>query len=74
MMKMYRRGEKRERKKGKGTDDGDFSDAMTFDPREMRAQRYIIFPKSFTKTFPWCFSPHLSLFSVCLFGALQYQH
>lgn len=40
MMKMYRREEKRERKRGKGTDDSDSSDAaMTFDPREMRAQR-----------------------------------
>lgn len=44
MMKMYRREEKRERKRGKGTDDSDCSDAvMPFDPREMRAQRYIIF-------------------------------
>ncbi|XP_044063670.1 activating signal cointegrator 1 complex subunit 3 [Siniperca chuatsi] len=40
MMKMYRREEKRERKRGKGTDDSDSSDAvLTFDPREMRAQR-----------------------------------
>ncbi|KAI3361536.1 hypothetical protein L3Q82_013685 [Scortum barcoo] len=40
MMKIYRREEKRERKRGKGTDDSDSSDAvMTFDPREMRAQR-----------------------------------
>uniref|UniRef100_A0A4W6ERX7 Activating signal cointegrator 1 complex subunit 3 n=1 Tax=Lates calcarifer TaxID=8187 RepID=A0A4W6ERX7_LATCA len=40
MMKMYRREEKKERKRGKGTDDSDASDAvMTFDPREMRAQR-----------------------------------
>ncbi|KAM6995450.1 activating signal cointegrator 1 complex subunit 3 isoform 1-T2 [Tautogolabrus adspersus] len=40
MMKMYRREEKRERKKGKGADEGDVSDAlMTFDPREMRALR-----------------------------------
>ncbi|XP_035527998.1 activating signal cointegrator 1 complex subunit 3 [Morone saxatilis] len=40
MMKMYRRGEKRERKRGKGTDDSDSSDAvMPFDPKEMRAQR-----------------------------------
>ncbi|XP_019946883.1 activating signal cointegrator 1 complex subunit 3 [Paralichthys olivaceus] len=40
MMKMYRREEKKERKRGKGTDDGDISDAfMTFDPREMRAHR-----------------------------------
>lgn len=45
MMKMYRREEKRERKRGKGTDDSDSSDAvMTFDPREMRAQRYIVSP------------------------------
>lgn len=44
MMKTYRREEKRERKKGKGTDDSDSLDAiMPFDPREMRAQRYIIF-------------------------------
>jgi len=43
MMKMYRREEKRERKRGKGIDDSDFSDAaLTFDPREMRIQRYII--------------------------------
>lgn len=48
MMKMYRREEKRERKRGKGTDDSDTSDAvMHFDPREMRAQRYII-PKTFS--------------------------
>ncbi|XP_022606538.1 activating signal cointegrator 1 complex subunit 3 isoform X1 [Seriola dumerili] len=40
MMKMYRREEKRERKRGKGIDDSDSSDAaMTFDPREMRAHR-----------------------------------
>ncbi|XP_068188978.1 activating signal cointegrator 1 complex subunit 3 isoform X2 [Antennarius striatus] len=40
VMKMYRREEKRERKRVKGADDGDSSDAlMTFDPREMRAQR-----------------------------------
>ncbi|XP_056289492.1 activating signal cointegrator 1 complex subunit 3 [Pseudoliparis swirei] len=40
MMKMYRREEKRERKRGKGIDDSDFSDAaLTFDPREMRIQR-----------------------------------
>ncbi|TMS11043.1 Activating signal cointegrator 1 complex subunit 3 [Larimichthys crocea] len=40
MMKMYRREEKRERKRGKGIDDGESSDAvMPFDPREMRAQR-----------------------------------
>uniref|UniRef100_A0A665WR59 Activating signal cointegrator 1 complex subunit 3 n=1 Tax=Echeneis naucrates TaxID=173247 RepID=A0A665WR59_ECHNA len=40
VMKMYRREEKRERKRGKGTDDRESSDAvMTFDPREMRAHR-----------------------------------
>ncbi|XP_028326089.1 activating signal cointegrator 1 complex subunit 3 isoform X2 [Gouania willdenowi] len=40
MMKLYRREEKRERKKGKGTDDADsFELPLTFDPREMRAQR-----------------------------------
>ncbi|XP_077950237.1 activating signal cointegrator 1 complex subunit 3 isoform X2 [Gasterosteus aculeatus] len=40
MMKLYRREEKRERKRGKGIDDGDSSDAaLTFDPREMRTQR-----------------------------------
>lgn len=40
IMKMYRREEKRERKRGRGTDDGDSSDAvMSFDPREMRTQR-----------------------------------
>ncbi|XP_061571388.1 activating signal cointegrator 1 complex subunit 3 isoform X2 [Cololabis saira] len=40
MMKMYRREEKKEKKRGKGTDDGDSSDAaLTFEPREMRAQR-----------------------------------
>lgn len=58
MMKMYRREEKRERKRGKGIDDGESSDAvMPFDPREMRAQRYIISPK----TFLWSFFHHLSL-------------
>uniref|UniRef100_A0A672FSE4 Activating signal cointegrator 1 complex subunit 3 n=1 Tax=Salarias fasciatus TaxID=181472 RepID=A0A672FSE4_SALFA len=40
MMKMYRREEKKERKRGKGVDEADSSDAvLTFDPREMRAQR-----------------------------------
>ncbi|XP_030580581.1 activating signal cointegrator 1 complex subunit 3 [Archocentrus centrarchus] len=40
MMKMYRREEKKERKRAKGADEGDSTDAlMTFDPREMRAQR-----------------------------------
>lgn len=42
MMKIYRREEKKEKKRTKGSDDGDFSEAvMTFDPKEMRAQRYI---------------------------------
>uniref|UniRef100_A0A3Q3RSP6 Activating signal cointegrator 1 complex subunit 3 n=1 Tax=Mastacembelus armatus TaxID=205130 RepID=A0A3Q3RSP6_9TELE len=40
MMKMYRREEKRERKRGKGTDDCDSSDAaLAFVPKEMRAHR-----------------------------------
>nr|XP_057909252.1 activating signal cointegrator 1 complex subunit 3 isoform X2 [Doryrhamphus excisus] len=40
LMKIFRREEKRERKRGKGTDDVECSDAlMNFDPREMRAQR-----------------------------------
>ncbi|XP_061919735.1 activating signal cointegrator 1 complex subunit 3 [Entelurus aequoreus] len=40
LMKIFRREDKRERKKGKGTDDVECSDAiMNFDPREMRAQR-----------------------------------
>ncbi|XP_061770948.1 activating signal cointegrator 1 complex subunit 3 [Nerophis ophidion] len=40
LMKIFRREEKRERKKGKGTDDVECSDApLNFDPREMRAQR-----------------------------------
>ncbi|XP_068602904.1 activating signal cointegrator 1 complex subunit 3 [Brachionichthys hirsutus] len=40
VMKLYRREEKRERKRVKGADDGDSSDVvMAFDPREMRAQR-----------------------------------
>lgn len=42
MMKMYRREEKRERKRGKGTDDDSSEAGLTFDPREMRLQRYII--------------------------------
>ncbi|MEQ2291560.1 hypothetical protein AMECASPLE_014482 [Ameca splendens] len=43
MMKIYRREEKKEKKKAKGTDDIDSSEVvMTFDPKEMRAQRYII--------------------------------
>ncbi|CAF88468.1 unnamed protein product, partial [Tetraodon nigroviridis] len=38
MMKMYRREEKKERKRGKGADEGDCWDAvLAFDPREMRA-------------------------------------
>lgn len=52
MMKMYRRGEKRERKRGKGAEDSDASDAsVTFDPREMRAQRYFIAPDFFLPLF-----------------------
>uniref|UniRef100_A0A3P9B0X6 Activating signal cointegrator 1 complex subunit 3 n=1 Tax=Maylandia zebra TaxID=106582 RepID=A0A3P9B0X6_9CICH len=40
MLKMYRREEKKERKRFKGGDEGDSTDALlTFDPREMRAQR-----------------------------------
>uniref|UniRef100_A0A8C6KKY3 Activating signal cointegrator 1 complex subunit 3 n=1 Tax=Nothobranchius furzeri TaxID=105023 RepID=A0A8C6KKY3_NOTFU len=40
ILKMYRREEKKEKKRVKGTDDGDMSDVvMTFDPREMRTQR-----------------------------------
>uniref|UniRef100_H3CHL6 Activating signal cointegrator 1 complex subunit 3 n=1 Tax=Tetraodon nigroviridis TaxID=99883 RepID=H3CHL6_TETNG len=40
MMKMYRREEKKERKRGKGADEGDCWDAvLAFDPREMRALR-----------------------------------
>ncbi|XP_035984554.1 activating signal cointegrator 1 complex subunit 3-like isoform X2 [Fundulus heteroclitus] len=40
MMKIYRREEKKEKKRAKGTDDGDSSEVVvTFDPKEMRAQR-----------------------------------
>lgn len=40
MMKLHRREEKKERKKGRGAEEGDSSDALlTFDPREMRALR-----------------------------------
>ncbi|KAJ0066258.1 hypothetical protein NL108_004118 [Boleophthalmus pectinirostris] len=40
MLKMYRREEKRERKRAKATDDTDGYDAsLNFDPREMRVQR-----------------------------------
>ncbi|CAL9705487.1 unnamed protein product [Knipowitschia caucasica] len=40
MLKLYRREEKRERKRGKATDDNDgFEAPLNFDPREMRAQR-----------------------------------
>ena len=40
MMKMHRREEKKERKKGRGAEEGDSSDAgLTFDPREMRLLR-----------------------------------
>lgn len=42
MLKMYRREEKRERKRGKGTDDDATDAGLTFDPREMRLQRYIV--------------------------------
>lgn len=53
MMKMYRREEKRERKRGKGIDDSDSTDAvMTFDPREMRTQRYIISSNLLSVLFP----------------------
>lgn len=50
MMKMHRREEKKERKKGKGAEESDSSDAvLAFDPREMRALRYVVlqtFPSS----------------------------
>lgn len=50
MMKMYRREEKKERKKGKGSEELDSSDAvLAFDPREMRALRSVVlqtFPSS----------------------------
>ncbi|KAM9852705.1 activating signal cointegrator 1 complex subunit 3 [Aulostomus maculatus] len=40
LMKIFRREEKKDRKRGKGTDDMESSDALlNFDPREMRAQR-----------------------------------
>ncbi|XP_028984262.1 activating signal cointegrator 1 complex subunit 3-like [Betta splendens] len=40
LMKIYRREEKREKKRGKGTDDGDYLDpVMTFNPKELRAHR-----------------------------------
>uniref|UniRef100_A0A8C7XBM4 Activating signal cointegrator 1 complex subunit 3 n=1 Tax=Oryzias sinensis TaxID=183150 RepID=A0A8C7XBM4_9TELE len=39
MLKMYRREEKKEKKRGRGTDDPDSSDVLTLEPREMRAQR-----------------------------------
>lgn len=57
MMKMYRREEKKERKKGRGAEDGDPSDAaLTFDPREMRALRYVVLQTLSSSLFP-----HLSL-------------
>lgn len=50
MMKMHRREEKKERKKGKGSEEFDSSDAVVaFDPREMRALRSVVlqnFPSS----------------------------
>lgn len=65
MMKMYRRGEKRERKRGKGAEDSDASDAsVTFDPREMRAQRYFIAPDFFLPFF--LFFYFALSWSVCL--------
>ncbi|XP_061631426.1 activating signal cointegrator 1 complex subunit 3 isoform X1 [Phyllopteryx taeniolatus] len=40
LMKIFRREEKRDRKRGKGTDDVEFADAiLNFDPKDMRAQR-----------------------------------
>ncbi|KAM9797925.1 activating signal cointegrator 1 complex subunit 3 [Neosynchiropus ocellatus] len=40
LLKMYRREEKRERKKGKGAEEMEAAEAhLPFDPREMRAQR-----------------------------------
>ena len=38
-MKVYRRGEKRERKKGKGPEDDPSDMSFNFDPKEMRSQR-----------------------------------
>lgn len=41
MMKIYRREERREKKRGRGADDSEPLDAaMPFDPREMRTHRY----------------------------------
>lgn len=54
MMKMHRREEKKERKKGKGAEESDCSDAaLAFDPREMRALRYVVL-----QTFPSSLLPH----------------
>lgn len=66
MIKMYRREEKRERKRAKGTDDSDVSDAaLNFDPREMRALRYAI---SFPFLLCFCF------FLLCSLSVLAHLH
>lgn len=72
MMKMYRREEKRERKRGKGTDD-DFSDAgLTFDPREMRLQRCFILSTVFVNFYFPLFQ--FFLFSSALFLNFGYDN
>lgn len=67
MMKIYRREEKRERKRGKGADDIDSFDAgLPFDPREMKFQRYVIPSTAFVNFF----SPSFSHFILPLFWTL----
>lgn len=55
MMKMHRREEKKERKRGKGADEGDCWDAvLAFDPREMRALRYVLLQAPPSSPLPAC--------------------
>lgn len=71
MMKMYRREEKRERKRGKGTDDIDSFDAgLPFDPREMKFQRYVIPSTAFVNFFFVLFFPPVFLILSCPFSEL----
>lgn len=80
MMKMHRREEKRERKRGKGADEWDPSDAgLIFDPREMRLQRcgsFLRLPSqtlSLSSLFCFSLSPLISSCPLSELWLLQQQ-
>lgn len=70
LMKTYRREEKRERKRGKGIDDIESIDStITFDPREMRVQRYT----SYLGPLPLCLCPLCPVSCIHLCSPSRWQ-